>query len=109
MIPGRQGAPRLAIVANSPFFLRFVIRDLCAAVKRSGFEMLALTAAGEWAQEFQTMTGIEARVCDIERFPSPKRDILTLLQLVIAYRKFVPCIVHTFTPKGGLLGILAAW
>lgn len=44
----------------------------------------------------------------LRRQISPFRDVLALLQLVRLIRILRPDIVHTHTPKAGLLGILAA-
>lgn len=44
----------------------------------------------------------------IEREPSPRRDLLTLIQLVILFRRERFNLVHSITPKAGLLAMLAA-
>jgi glycosyltransferase involved in cell wall biosynthesis len=40
---------------------------------------------------------------------TPLRDLISLVKLVRLIKKFKPDIVHTHTPKAGLLGMLAAW
>jgi len=45
----------------------------------------------------------------IERKPSPWRDLRALIQLVILFRREQFDLVHSITPKAGLLSMLAAW
>lgn len=40
---------------------------------------------------------------------SPVKDLICLVKLVILFRKHKPDIVHTHTPKAGLLAMWAAW
>lgn len=53
--------------------------------------------------------GIHTKEIPIARPISPLRDIVTLWQLYRFIRKEKPAIVHTLTPKAGLLGMAAAW
>jgi len=46
---------------------------------------------------------------NMKRAISPLRDIISLFKLIIVLNKLKPQIVHTHTPKAGLLGMLAAW
>lgn len=45
----------------------------------------------------------------MERRISPLDDLVTLLRLVLLLRRLRPEIVHSHTPKGGLLGTVAGW
>ena len=45
----------------------------------------------------------------IERKPAPLHDLIALIQLVILFRHERFDLVHSLTPKAGLLGMLAAW
>lgn len=51
------------------------------------------------------------RCCNVEmlREISPLRDLRSLVALVKLFRRERPDIVHANTPKGALLGLLAAW
>lgn len=46
---------------------------------------------------------------EIERKPSPLRDLLVLAQLVKLFRRERFELVHSITPKAGLLAMLAGW
>lgn len=45
----------------------------------------------------------------IERKPSPWRDLCDLIQLVILFHREHCDLVHSITPKAGLLSMMAAW
>lgn len=48
-------------------------------------------------------------ISNLRRAINPLRDTLALVQLYRVIRKRKPDIVHTHTPKAGLLGMCAAW
>lgn len=45
----------------------------------------------------------------IERKPAPFRDLVVLIQLITLFRRERFGLVHSITPKAGLLAMLAAW
>lgn len=45
----------------------------------------------------------------IERKPSPWRDLFALIQMVIIFRRERFGLIHSITPKAGLLSMLAGW
>lgn len=53
--------------------------------------------------------GVEYRDIDMRREISPINDLMSLFHLIKLFRKERPDIVHANTPKGALLGLLAAW
>jgi len=57
------------------------------------------------------LEGLHARLISlpIERKPSPWRDLLVLLQLLTLFRRERFDIVHSITPKTGMIAMLAAW
>lgn len=72
----------------------------------AGWE-LAVASSGEppaWA------AAAFARTFEVEiaRRVSPIADLRAIAQLVSVIRSFKPTLVHAHTPKGGLVGVLAA-
>jgi glycosyltransferase involved in cell wall biosynthesis len=53
--------------------------------------------------------GTEYRDVNMQREISPVKDLKSLWTLIRLFRKEKPDIVHANTPKGALLGLLAAW
>jgi glycosyltransferase involved in cell wall biosynthesis len=54
-------------------------------------------------------TGIAHQSVWLTRRVTPIRDIIALVQLIFIILNFKPDIVHTHTPKAGIIGMLAAW
>ncbi len=77
-------------------------------LKSHGFEVHTVSAPGEeltWVAESER---VSAHSVPMSRSFSPFEDPLTLWRLVRLYRRHRFTVVHSFTPKGGLLGMLAA-
>lgn len=60
-------------------------------------------------EEIRSREKISLMAVEMERTISPLKDLKSLWQLFSIFRKNKPHIVHTHTPKAGLLGMLAAF
>ncbi len=72
------------------------------------YNVQAVCSPGPEHEEFKKQ-GLVTHAIPIARRIAPLRDVVSLFQLYRFLRKERPDIVHTMTPKAGLLGILAAW
>src|SRR5690606_29999766 len=77
-------------------------------MSQNGFEVIGVSSPGEILEEVGQDEGIETIPIEMTRTISPFRDLKALLELVKLFRKEKPQIVHTHTPKAGLLGMMAA-
>ena len=100
--------PRLLRVTTVPVSLHLLLRDQFAYMKEQGFEVLTVSADGQEKNEILKQ-GISHQVVNMTRSITPVRDLIALIHLIMVIRKFKPQIVHTHTPKAGLLGMLASW
>ncbi len=73
-----------------------------------GFEVITISADGGEVKEI-LMNGTKHIVVPFTRKITPLQDILCLWKLVRVMKKLKPDIVHTHTPKAGLLGMVASW
>jgi glycosyltransferase involved in cell wall biosynthesis len=65
-----------------------------------------------WSENFPSIAQRESSKCltvNMTRTISPFKDIVSLIRLIRVLNKLRPSIVHTHTPKAGLLGMLASW
>lgn len=46
---------------------------------------------------------------EMTRKITPIKDLLAVIKLFFFLKKIKPCIVHTHTPKAGIIGMMAAW
>lgn len=72
------------------------------------FEITAISGAGKDLEEVKQREGVNVCEIEMQRQISPVKDFLSLLQLYFYFKKEKPSIVHSITPKAGLLSMLAA-
>lgn len=72
------------------------------------YEIVAVSAAGPELDELVGREHVRVAPVDMDREISPVKDIAALWKLVLLLWKERPEIVHVNTPKGSLLGMLAA-
>lgn len=71
------------------------------------FEIVGISSNGEYLEEVAQREGVKTIAIDMERGISPLKDIVSLFKLYIEFKKKKPTIVHSITPKAGLLTMLA--
>ena len=77
-------------------------------LKERGFEVHMASSPGEQAEPFRDKEGVQVHCVPMVRSITPLSDLVTLLRLWHLFRKIRPDIVHSHTPKAGLLGTLSA-
>lgn len=99
--------PKLLRVTTVPISLHLLLHGQLKFMQNHGFELLTVSAEGPEVNEI-TKQGIRHTVVSFTRKITPVRDFFCLLRLIWIILKFKPDIVHSHTPKAGLLGMLAA-
>jgi glycosyltransferase involved in cell wall biosynthesis len=100
--------PRLLRIATVPLSLHVLLHGQLAFMRESGFEVLAVSAGGPEVVHIRN-GGIPHEVVNMTRQITPFSDMVSLFQMIKLIKKFKPHIVHTHTPKAGLIGMMAAW
>lgn len=77
-------------------------------MKERGFQVYGISSSGEYLPKIIKRENIPIYGVDMPRKISPFTDLKTLFKIYKLVRQINPDIVHTHTPKGGLLGVLAA-
>jgi glycosyltransferase involved in cell wall biosynthesis len=98
---------KIAQVATSDASIRLLLLDHIQALAAAGHEVTAVCAPGPWVEDLRA-TGIEVETVAMRRELSPIKDSQTLRDLVRLFRKRRFDVVHSHTPKAGLLAPLAA-
>ena len=94
-----------AVTASQSVGFHRNVRD---DVKALGFEAVSLSSPGPEADALKASGWIVETVA-MERHISPVKDIKALLKLIGVFKRLKPTMVHSMTPKAGLLCMLAAW
>lgn len=84
-------------------------RDVMIKMREKGYEMVALSSPGDYLTKLNKEDGFKIIEVHIERRISLWNDIKSLFNLIRVFRKEKPQVVHSITPKAGLLCMLAAW
>lgn len=99
---------KLVQITTVPESLSFLCGQI-GYMRRQGFQVCAISSPGERLTRFAEQEQIEAFAVPMPRRITPLRDLVSLWKLRRLLRRLRPNIVHAHTPKGGLLGMLAAW
>lgn len=72
------------------------------------FEVTAISADEENLKKAGEKLGVKTHSIEMTRQITPIKDLKSLWQMYCYFRKEKPTIVHTHTPKAGLIGMMAA-
>lgn len=100
--------PRLLRITTVPISLHLLLRGQFRYMKEQGFDVYTMSAEGPETPEV-AKEGAPHFTIPFTRKITPVQDLICLWKLVLVLRKLRPAIVHTHTPKAGLLGMMAAW
>lgn len=100
--------PRLLRITTVPISLKLLLRGQPQFFASQGFTVLTVSADGKEVAELKS-ENISHEIVPMTRQITPWQDLKCVWRLVQIMRDFKPDIVHTHTPKAGLLGMLAAW
>jgi len=106
--PEPRRAPLVALITTSPLALWAFFVTQARQLRAAGFAIEAVSAPGDKLEEFRRLTGVPAHGVRFERRMHPLADLRALWSLWNLLRWRRPAIVHTHTPKAGLIGMIAA-
>ena len=87
-------------------FCRGLLRELH---EEDGYEVVAVSSPDRRLDEVAEREGVRTVAVPMERHISPLKDLKSLWRLIRVFRKERPTMVHSMTPKAGLLSMMAAW
>ena len=93
-----------AIPASFITMLRGQLRFL-----NNHYEVVGVASHGQQLQQASDEQGIRTIGVNIERSISPLKDLVSVFKLYRVFKKEKPFIVHSLTPKAGLLTMMAAY
>lgn len=87
-------------------FCKGLLREL---QENEGYEIVAVSSPGPALEEIKEREGVKTIAVAMERHISPFKDLKSLFGLIKVFRRERPTMVHSMTPKAGLLCMMAAW
>jgi glycosyltransferase involved in cell wall biosynthesis len=98
---------KLVRVTTVPMSLSVLLTGQMRFISESGFDVLMVSADGPEIPLVVEREGCEHRVVQMTRSITPLSDLYSLYLLVRLFKEQRPHIVHSHTPKAGLLGMIA--
>lgn len=98
---------RVAQVATADSSIRLLLAGQVAVLRSQGYEVDAVCAPGPFVSEVR-QSGVVVHEVPMSRRVRPDLDLVSLAALTRLFRREQYDVVHTHTPKAGLLGPLAA-
>ena len=99
---------KLIRITTAPLSLKYLLSNQMRYMKENGFDVIMVSSEGKEWPDLLANEGCEHRIVHMTRKITPFQDLKSLWKLYWLFRKEKPDIVHSHTPKGGLLGMLAA-
>lgn len=104
MVVGKKTIVRAVTVSRSLGFVEPMIPHL-----KKLYEVQLLSSPGERLDSLCKEYDLKGHAVYMFRRMSPVKDLKSLVQLIKIFRKEKPYMVHSMTPKAGMLCMLAAW
>ena len=84
-------------------------RNVMIGMRTKGYEMMAVSSPGQELDNLKKQDGFYCVAVPMQRHISLLKDIKSLVQLIKIFELEKPFVVHSMTPKAGMLCMLAAW
>ena len=84
-------------------------REIMNKMREMGYEMVAVSSPGCELDELREVDGFKTYAVSMARHISVISDVRSLFNMISVFRKERPQVVHSMTPKAGLICMLAAW
>jgi glycosyltransferase involved in cell wall biosynthesis len=100
--------PKLIRITTVPLSLKLLLAGQMKYMKEAGWDVLMVSADGREINEVVRKEGCPHHIIPFTRKITPFHDLYCLWLLFKLFRKEKPDIVHSHTPKAGLLSMIAA-
>jgi glycosyltransferase involved in cell wall biosynthesis len=99
---------KLVRITTVPESLKTLLKGQLNFMSNNGFDVIGVSSGGKVLEEVKEQESIQVFQIEMSRKITPFKDLVSLLNLYLYFRKLKPLIVHTHTPKAGIVGMMAA-
>ncbi|WP_200878588.1 glycosyltransferase family 4 protein [Sphingobacterium sp. ML3W] len=99
---------KIVRITTVPISLNLLLKGQLRFMGDNGFDVVGVSSPGEELAEVRDREGIRIAAIKMSRKITPFADFKSLLQLFFFLKNERPYIVHTHTPKAGIIGMIAA-
>lgn len=100
--------PKLIRITTVPVSLKTLLKGQHRFMSDNGFEVIGVSSAGEALDEVARDENIRTISVEMSRKITPLKDLKALWKFYRLCKKEKPTIVHSHTPKAGIIGMLGA-
>lgn len=99
---------KLIRITTVPTSLKILLKGQYRFLRENGFEVIGVSSPGKELEEVRNDEGIRVVALEMTRTISPWKDLKSLWEFYRRCKKEKPLIVHSHTPKAGIVGMLGA-
>lgn len=100
--------PKLIRITTVPISLKTLLKGQHRFMSENGFEVIGVSSSGKDLQDVEQHETIRVAVLEMTRTISPISDLKSLWEFYTLCKRERPTIVHSHTPKAGIVGMLGA-
>ena len=101
--------PKLVRITTVPISLNLLITGQMKYMRDNGYEVIMMSADGPEIKELVEREKCPHEIVPLTRQITPFKDLKALWILYRKLKRIKPQIIHSHTPKAGLIGMMAAW
>ena len=106
-VSNKLNRKKIIRITTVPLSLDIFCRGLLKELSEE-YDVLAVSSPGPLLDKVAEREGVRTVAVPMERRPSPVKDLKALARLTRLFREERPDMVHSMTPKAGLLSMAAA-
>src|SRR5690554_6103724 len=95
-------------ITTVPQSLKGLLKGQLRFMSENGFEVIGVSSSGKELEEVNKQEGIRTISIEMSRKITPIKDLRALWRFYKLCKKEKPTIVHSHTPKAGIIGMLGA-
>ena len=104
----KHGARSIVFISTVPQTLWYFAQPHWRGLSEQGYEIVAISSPGMFLDRCREQGADRTFAIDLQRAITPMNDLLASIRLARILRRIRPSLLHTHTPKAGLVGMLAA-
>lgn len=103
--------PRIKVVriAAVPMSFKYILQGQMPYLQSQGYDVSIISSPGAEIRWLEENEKVNVFPLEITREINIRKDLMTLIKLIILFAKIRPHIVHSHTPKAGLLAMIASF
>lgn len=100
---------KLLRITTVPISLKHLLKGQMSFMTRNGFKVIMVSSDGPEIPEIMKSEKCDHVIIPLTRKITPFKDLFAIFKLVILISRIKPDIVHTHTPKAGMVGMISAY